>query len=164
MIYLYWYLGVGAAVLAIVFGAHRLTKEHESESIREILDAVNPERKKLSYRILNNFVGPVLAAVAIVVVVIFLFLRRLSATIIPSIAIPLSIVATFAVMYLLDYSLNNLSLMALKKLRVKIGERELFDSIFHRQFSGDPAGANILPEAHAQRMNTGDCATGCMPV
>ena len=68
MIYLYWYLGVGAAVLAIVFGAHRLTKERESESIREILDAVNPERKKLSYRILNNFVGPVLAAVAIVVV------------------------------------------------------------------------------------------------
>ena len=55
MIYLYWYLGIGAAVLAIVFGAHRLTKEHESESIREILDAVNPERKKLSYRILNNF-------------------------------------------------------------------------------------------------------------
>jgi hypothetical protein len=68
VIYLYWYLGVGAAVLAIVFGAHRLMKEHESESIREILDAVNPERKKLSYRILNNFVGPVLAAVAIVVV------------------------------------------------------------------------------------------------
>jgi hypothetical protein len=68
VIYLYWYLGVGAAVLAIVFGAHRLTKEHESESIREILDALNPERKKLSYRILNNFVGPVLAAVAVVVV------------------------------------------------------------------------------------------------
>ena len=68
MIYLYWYLGIGAAVLAIVFGAHRLTKEHESESIREILDAVNPERKKLSYRILNNFVAPALAAVAIVVV------------------------------------------------------------------------------------------------
>jgi hypothetical protein len=67
VIYLYWYLGVGAAVLAIVFGAHRLTKEHESESIREILDAVN-ERKKLSYRILNNFVAPALAAVAIVVV------------------------------------------------------------------------------------------------
>ena len=68
MIYLYWYLGIGAAVLAIVFGAHRLTKEHESESIGEILDAVNPERKKLSYRILNNFVAPALAAVAIVVV------------------------------------------------------------------------------------------------
>jgi multidrug efflux pump len=45
--------------------------------------------------------------------VIFLFLRNLSATIIPSIAVPLSLVGTFGVMYLLGYSLNNLSLMAL---------------------------------------------------
>ena len=44
---------------------------------------------------------------------IFLFLRNLSATIIPSLALPASIVGTFAVMYLLDYSLDNLSLMAL---------------------------------------------------
>ena len=45
--------------------------------------------------------------------VIFLFLRSLSATIIPSVAVPLSLVGTFGVMYLLGYSLNNLSLMAL---------------------------------------------------
>ncbi len=51
--------------------------------------------------------------VALVVMVIFLFLRNLSATIIPSLALPMSIVGTFAVMYLLDYSLDNLSLMAL---------------------------------------------------
>lgn len=51
--------------------------------------------------------------VALVVMVIFLFLRNLSATIIPSIAVPLSIVGTFGVMYLLGYSLNNLTLMAL---------------------------------------------------
>ncbi len=51
--------------------------------------------------------------VALVVLVIFLFLRNLSATIIPSLALPMSIVGTFAVMYLLDYSLDNLSLMAL---------------------------------------------------
>ena len=51
--------------------------------------------------------------VALVVMVIFLFLRTLSATVIPSIAVPLSIVGTFGVMYLLGYSLNNLSLMAL---------------------------------------------------
>jgi HAE1 family hydrophobic/amphiphilic exporter-1 len=49
----------------------------------------------------------------LVVLVIFLFLRNLSATVIPSLALPLSIVGTFAVMYLLDYSLDNLSLMAL---------------------------------------------------
>jgi multidrug efflux pump len=51
--------------------------------------------------------------VALVVMVIFLFLRNLSATIIPSVAVPLSIVGTFGVMYLLGYSLNNLTLMAL---------------------------------------------------
>ena len=49
----------------------------------------------------------------LVVMVIFLFLRNLSATLIPGIAVPFSIVGTFAVMYLLGYSLNNLSLMAL---------------------------------------------------
>jgi HAE1 family hydrophobic/amphiphilic exporter-1 len=51
--------------------------------------------------------------IAVVVLVIFLFLRNLSATLIPGCAVPFSIVGTFAVMYLLDYSLNNLSLMAL---------------------------------------------------
>jgi multidrug efflux pump len=51
--------------------------------------------------------------IALVVMVIFLFLRSVSATIIPSIAVPLSIVGTFGVMYLLGYSLNNLTLMAL---------------------------------------------------
>ncbi|HMF90358.1 MAG TPA: multidrug efflux RND transporter permease subunit [Candidatus Angelobacter sp.] len=51
--------------------------------------------------------------VALVVMVIFLFLRNLPATVIPSVAVPLSIVGTFGVMYLLNYSLDNLSLMAL---------------------------------------------------
>ena len=51
--------------------------------------------------------------VGLVVMVIFLFLRNLRATIIPSVAVPLSIVGTFGVMYLLGYSLNNLTLMAL---------------------------------------------------
>src|SRR4051794_26710892 len=51
--------------------------------------------------------------VALVVMVIFLFLRNLSATVIPSVAVPLSLVGTFGVMYLLGYSPNNLSLMAL---------------------------------------------------
>jgi len=54
-----------------------------------------------------------LLTICLVVIVIFLFLRSLRPTIIPSIAVPLSLVATFAVMYLCGYSLNNLSLMAL---------------------------------------------------
>jgi HAE1 family hydrophobic/amphiphilic exporter-1 len=49
----------------------------------------------------------------LVVMVIFLFLRNISATIIPSMALPFSIIGTFAVMYLLSYSLDNLSMMAL---------------------------------------------------
>ena len=54
-----------------------------------------------------------LLTICLVVLVIFLFLRNVSATIIPSLALPFSIVGTFAVMYVLGYSLDNLSLMAL---------------------------------------------------
>ncbi len=54
-----------------------------------------------------------LLTMALVVMVIFLFLRNLSATVIPSLALPISVVGTFAVMYQLGYSLDNLSLMAL---------------------------------------------------
>ncbi|HXT15682.1 MAG TPA: efflux RND transporter permease subunit [Gemmatimonadaceae bacterium] len=49
----------------------------------------------------------------LVIAVIFLFLRNVSATLIPSLALPISVIGTFAVMYILDYSLDNLSLMAL---------------------------------------------------
>ena len=54
-----------------------------------------------------------LIAIALVVLVTFLFLRRVSATIIPSIAVPLSLVGTFGVMYLAGFSVNNLTLMAM---------------------------------------------------
>lgn len=54
-----------------------------------------------------------ITTVILVVLVIFVFLRNVSATIIPSVAVPLSLVGTFGVMYLLNYSLNNLTLMAL---------------------------------------------------
>jgi HAE1 family hydrophobic/amphiphilic exporter-1 len=53
------------------------------------------------------------ATIALVILVIFLFLRNISATVIPSLALPASLVGTFTVMYLLGYSLDNLSLMAL---------------------------------------------------
>ncbi len=61
----------------------------------------------------NDVQFTLLLALGLVVMVIFLFLRNLSATVIPSLALPMSIVGTFAVMYLLGYSLDNLSLMAL---------------------------------------------------
>src|SRR5499433_1368746 len=52
-------------------------------------------------------------AIALIVMVMFLFVRTLAATVIPSVAVPLSLVGTFGVMYFLGYSLNNLTLMAL---------------------------------------------------
>jgi multidrug efflux pump len=61
----------------------------------------------------NDVEFELMLTIALVVMVIFLFLRSLSATIIPSVAVPLSLVGTFGVMYLLGYSLDNLSLMAL---------------------------------------------------
>lgn len=54
-----------------------------------------------------------LLSIGLVVLVIFLFLRNLSATLIPSLALPISIVGTFAAMYFMDFSINNLSMMAL---------------------------------------------------
>src|SRR5262249_42496318 len=54
-----------------------------------------------------------LVSIILVILVVFLFLRTIRATVIPSVAVPLSLVGTFGVMYLLGYSLDNLSLMAL---------------------------------------------------
>ncbi|HET7632456.1 MAG TPA: efflux RND transporter permease subunit [Gemmatimonadaceae bacterium] len=61
----------------------------------------------------NDVTFTLVLTLALVVMVIFLFLRNASATIIPSMALPMSIIGTFSVMYLLHYSLDNLSLMAL---------------------------------------------------
>jgi multidrug efflux pump subunit AcrB len=61
----------------------------------------------------NDVQFTLVLTIILVVMVIFLFLRDLRATLIPSITVPLSLIGTFAVMYLFGYSLNNLSLMAL---------------------------------------------------
>ena len=62
---------------------------------------------------INDVQFTMVLTLGLVVMVIFLFLRNFSATVIPSLALPFSIIGTFAVMYLLDYSLDNLSMMAL---------------------------------------------------
>ncbi len=61
----------------------------------------------------NDVKFTLLLTIGLVIMVIFIFLRNVSATIIPSLALPMSIIGTFSVMYLLGYSLDNLSLMAL---------------------------------------------------
>ncbi len=95
------------------------------DGIREVLPSIQRELPAAAQlHILQDRSVPVresvedveftlLLSIALVILVIFLFLRKLTATVIPSIAIPLSIVATFPVMHLLGYSLNNISLMAL---------------------------------------------------
>jgi multidrug efflux pump len=61
----------------------------------------------------NNVETTMIGSIILVVLVVFIFLRSPRATLIPSVAVPVSLIATFAVMYLFDYSIDNLSLMAL---------------------------------------------------
>lgn len=68
MIYLYWYLGVGVLILAVFFGARRLTESRKPESLSDVHESVNPDRSKLSYRILRNIIAPLMAAVFVVAV------------------------------------------------------------------------------------------------
>jgi HAE1 family hydrophobic/amphiphilic exporter-1 len=76
------------------------------------LDILN-DRSISIRKSVNDVQFTLLLAIALVVLVIFLFLRNVRATIIPTLALPTSVIATFAVMYLLNFSLDNLSLMAL---------------------------------------------------
>lgn len=86
------------------------------------LEAVMPASAKLEVAMdrspvirasLHEAERTLLIAVGLVIMVVFLFLGRWRASLIPALAVPVSLVGTFAVMYLLDFSLNNLSLMAL---------------------------------------------------
>ncbi len=79
-----------------------------SVKVRILTDRTNTIRASV-----DDVQFELMLTVGLVVLVIFVFLRNVSATIIPSVAVPLSLIGTFAVMYMLGYSLNNLSLMAL---------------------------------------------------
>jgi multidrug efflux pump len=103
----------GANVIAVADGIKKLLPEIEaglpgSVQVHVLTDRTNTIRASVADVEFELFL-----AVVLVVLVIFLFLRNLPATFIPSLSVPLSIVGTFAAMYLLGYSLNNLSLMAL---------------------------------------------------
>src|ERR1044072_2746103 len=75
--------------------------------------AIRSDRSESIRESVNDVKFTLLLTVFLVVLVIFLFLRNLSATIIPSLALPFSIIGTFAAMWACGYSLDNLSLMAL---------------------------------------------------
>jgi HAE1 family hydrophobic/amphiphilic exporter-1 len=119
-----WYNNVRAIVLAIQRQPGTNTVE-VVDSIKKILQTLRADipgsvdisilyDRSASIRdSVNDVKFTLFLAICLVILVIFLFLRNLSATIIPSLALPFSIVGTFAFMYLLGYSLDNLSLMAL---------------------------------------------------
>ncbi len=95
-----------------------------------------------------------LLAVCLVVMVIFLFLRNVWATIIPSTTVPVALICTFAAMYLLDYSLDNLSLMALTIAVGFVDRRRHRDAGEHlpprgRGHEADGGGASRAPAKSA---------------
>jgi multidrug efflux pump len=103
-------------------GANTITVVNAIEKVLPQLEANLPASIKVTpmtdmttsiHASVSDVEFELMLTVGLVVMVIFLFLRSLRATIIPSIAVPLSLIGTFAVMYLLGYSLDNLSLMAL---------------------------------------------------
>ncbi|MBS0281123.1 MAG: efflux RND transporter permease subunit, partial [Proteobacteria bacterium] len=103
----------GANVIAVVDSVKQILPQIESGLPGSIKVSVLTDRTNTIRASVADVQFELLLAVVLVVLVIYLFLRNLPATFIPSLSVPLSIVGTFAVMYLLGYSLNNLSLMAL---------------------------------------------------
>jgi multidrug efflux pump len=103
----------GANVIEVVDRIKKLLPQLQGALPASIKVEVLTDRTTTIRESVKDVQFELLLAVALVVLVIFLFLRNLSATAIPSVAVPLSLVGTFGVMYLLGFSLNNLSLMAL---------------------------------------------------
>ena len=103
----------GANVIEVVNRIKKLLPQIESSLPPSIKVSVLTDRTTTIRESVRDVQYEMMLAVALVVLVIFLFLRNFAATTIPSIAVPLSMVGTFGVMYLLGFSLNNLSLMAL---------------------------------------------------
>jgi len=103
----------GANVIEVVDRIKRLLPQLQS-SLPSAVDVTLLTDRTVTIRAsVHDVQFELLLAIALVVMVIFLFLRSASATIIPSVAVPLSLVGTFGVMYLAGFSINNLTLMAL---------------------------------------------------
>jgi multidrug efflux pump len=103
----------GANIIGVVDRIKRLLPQLQSALPASVQVQILTDRTTTIRASVEDVQFELMLTVALVVMVIFLFLRSLRATVIPSVAVPLSLVGTFGVMYLLGYSLNNLSLMAL---------------------------------------------------
>ena len=103
----------GANIIAVVDRIKRLLPQLKASLPSSIEITTLTDRTNTIRASVEDVQFTLVLTIALVVMVMFLFLRSLAATIIPSVAVPISIVGTFGVMYLLGYSLDNLSLMAL---------------------------------------------------
>ena len=103
----------GANIISVVDRIKKVLPQLQAGLPSSVKVAILTDRTETIRASVKDVEFEMMLTICLVVMVIFLFLRNLSATIIPAVAVPLSIVGTFAVMYLLGYSLDNLSLMAL---------------------------------------------------
>ena len=103
----------GANIISVVDGIKQLLPQLTSSLPLSVKVSILTDRTTTIRASVSDVQFELMLTVALVVMVMFLFLRNAAATIIPSVAVPLSLIATFGVMYLLGYSLNNLTLMAL---------------------------------------------------
>ena len=103
----------GANIIQVVDRIKLLLPQLTSTLPKSIQVSILTDRTNTIRASVSDVQFELMLTVGLVVMVIFLFLRNLAATIIPSVAVPLSLVGTFGVMYMLGYSLNNLTLMAL---------------------------------------------------
>jgi len=103
----------GANVIEVVDRIKQLLPQLQASLPAAVDVAVLTDRTVTVRASVHDVQFELFLAVALVVMVIFLFLRSLSATVIPSVAVPLSLIGTFGVMYLAGFSINNLTLMAL---------------------------------------------------
>ena len=103
----------GTNTIAVVDAVRALVPAFQAQIPPSVHLEVMYDRSQSIRESFHDVQFSMLLALGLVIMVIFLFLRNLSATLIPSLALPFSIIGTFSVMYLLGYSLNNLSMMAL---------------------------------------------------
>jgi multidrug efflux pump len=103
----------GANIISVVDRVKLLLPQLQASLPSSVKIQILTDRTNTIRASVDDVQFELMLTIGLVVMVIFVFLRNVSATIIPSVAVPLSLVGTFGVMYLLGYSLNNLSLMAL---------------------------------------------------
>jgi HAE1 family hydrophobic/amphiphilic exporter-1 len=103
----------GTNTIDVTDGVKRLLPLFKAELPPSVHMEILYDRSDTIRESYNDVKFTMVLTLGLIVMVIFLFLRNISATIIPSLALPFSIVGTFAIMYLLGYSLDNLSMMAL---------------------------------------------------